>query len=612
MASRVRNAAASSVRRDSTPTVPATFRRTHASHPRCGAAFSVGMRTACERVASPQRFPHLLRAALLATALAVASAARATAPPFPRITTQTFPGPDVEVPIPDGSSLISMMTLDLEGQMVVDVDVVVAISHPNPSDLNIYLVSPGGTTVSLSTGNGGGNDDVFNGTTFDDQATGTPSAPNARNFPYANLVATGPIQPEEPLGAVFGETANGPWGLVILDRNNNGSAGTLHSWSLVMTTLPMGSLTPSAPVDFAATDASGAAFPATIPDNNTSGLVSTVAVSGVGKYLYDVDVTTDIQHNRSSDLDLFLTAPSGRRIDLVTAFGGGNVDLYRGTVWDDQAGVPIADAPLPTSPNHIVRTPGEGALSDFLGDDPNGTWTLTVVDHAGGTVGKLNGWSLRIVTAAICGDGTVDPGEQCDDGNLVDGDGCDSNCTPTACGNGVKDPTEDCDDGNTLDGDGCPASCHFSEKNCGDCKDDDANGKLDAFDPACNAASFTLAKASLATLGNQTKLSFSGTGAPTGALSGTASFALADSTGALGCAVVGPLQKHGKKMIARTKVAGVPLTLTVANGKVSVKGTISGGRVMDDAQLAVGVTLGSQAIVGGGAVRQNGTRKVFP
>ena len=25
----------------------------------------------------------------------------------------------------------------------------------------------------------------------------------------------------------------------------------------------------------------------------------------------------------------------------------------------------------------------------------------------------------------------------CDDGGLVDGDGCDSNCTPTACGNGV-------------------------------------------------------------------------------------------------------------------------------------------------------------------------------
>ena len=29
------------------------------------------------------------------------------------------------------------------------------------------------------------------------------------------------------------------------------------------------------------------------------------------------------------------------------------------------------------------------------------------------------------------------PGEQCDDGNLVSGDGCDANCTVTACGNGI-------------------------------------------------------------------------------------------------------------------------------------------------------------------------------
>ncbi|MEO8601580.1 MAG: right-handed parallel beta-helix repeat-containing protein [bacterium] len=34
----------------------------------------------------------------------------------------------------------------------------------------------------------------------------------------------------------------------------------------------------------------------------------------------------------------------------------------------------------------------------------------------------------------FCGDGTIDPGETCDDGNGFDGDGCDSNCTPsTAC-----------------------------------------------------------------------------------------------------------------------------------------------------------------------------------
>ncbi|MCE9625913.1 MAG: thrombospondin type 3 repeat-containing protein, partial [Deltaproteobacteria bacterium] len=44
----------------------------------------------------------------------------------------------------------------------------------------------------------------------------------------------------------------------------------------------------------------------------------------------------------------------------------------------------------------------------------------------------------------ICGDGTIDPGETCDDHNTVDGDGCDSNCAPTGCGNGVAVPPEDC------------------------------------------------------------------------------------------------------------------------------------------------------------------------
>jgi cysteine-rich repeat protein len=556
-----------------------------------------------------------LPAAVLAVAVAMASAAHAAAPPFPSTTTQTFPSPDAEIPIPDASSVISLLTLpELLGLQVIDVDVVLAISHTNASDLDISLVSPNGTTITLTTDNGGGNDDVFNGTIFDDQAAGTPSAPNARNITYTNLVATGTIQPEEPLGSIFGEPAGGPWALVVVDDTNNGNVGVLHGWSLVITTLPIGALTPSAPVTFAATTAGASAnpLPVNIPDNNQTGLSSTIAVSGVGNHLYDVDVTTDIQHNNSNDLDLFLTAPSGKRIDLVTSLGGGNDDLYRGTVWDDQAGVPIADATLPTTPNPFVRTVGEGALSQFLGDDPNGNWTLTVVDHNGGTTGKLNGWSLRIVTAAICGNGAVDLGEVCDDGNLVDGDGCDSNCTPTACGNGVKDPTEECDDGNTLDGDDCPASCHFSEVNCGDCQDDDANGKVDALDPGCGAGTLTLTKASVAAFGSETKLSLNATTTPTGTPSGTASVALADGTGPLGCAVLGQLKKHGKKLVAAGTLNGAPLTLSVVKGKVTVKGKAFGMRALADSQLAVGVRLGTQLFAGGGGLRPNGSRKVFP
>ena len=68
----------------------------------------------------------------------------------------------------------------------------------------------------------------------------------------------------------------------------------------------------------------------------------------------------------------------------------------------------------------------------------------------------------------VCGDGTVDSGEQCDDGNTVSGDGCSATCTieapPAVCGDGTVAGTEQCDDGNTTSGDGCSATCQTEYK----------------------------------------------------------------------------------------------------------------------------------------------------
>ena len=49
---------------------------------------------------------------------------------------------------------------------------------------------------------------------------------------------------------------------------------------------------------------------------------------------------------------------------------------------------------------------------------------------------------------AICGDGTLEPldGEECDDGNLIDDDGCDSACiveNPAGCADGVREGFSD-------------------------------------------------------------------------------------------------------------------------------------------------------------------------
>ncbi|GEM_PF-379005 len=69
--------------------------------------------------------------------------------------------------------------------------------------------------------------------------------------------------------------------------------------------------------------------------------------------------------------------------------------------------------------------------------------------------------SCQPTPAPICGDGQVGAGEQCDDGNQDDTDSCTRSCTSNTvrCGDGVVSPGEQCDDSNTTDGDGCSATC---------------------------------------------------------------------------------------------------------------------------------------------------------
>ncbi len=80
------------------------------------------------------------------------------------------------------------------------------------------------------------------------------------------------------------------------------------------------------------------------------------------------------------------------------------------------------------------------------------------------------------VSTVRCGDGRISGSEQCDDGNTISGDGCSSTCqlepgwtcpvvaaacVAAACGDGILAGTEQCDDGNTLSGDGCSATCQL-------------------------------------------------------------------------------------------------------------------------------------------------------
>lgn len=104
-----------------------------------------------------------------------------------------------------------------------------------------------------------------------------------------------------------------------------------------------------------------------------------------------------------------------------------------------------------------------------------------------------SGWSCTADQSACilgsCGNGVVDEGEACDDGNIRNKDGCSADCkTDHPCGDGIVDPGEDCDAG-TEDSQGCDSDCTFVE--CGDGHPNLAAGETcdDGKDgsPTCNS-----------------------------------------------------------------------------------------------------------------------------
>jgi cysteine-rich repeat protein len=124
------------------------------------------------------------------------------------------------------------------------------------------------------------------------------------------------------------------------------------------------------------------------------------------------------------------------------------------------------------SPYSVVLEPGTGFCAGgrvlVFGDHhiftnlvivsaDNMTLASNVVEWAASPVGSCS----------TCGDGLVEPGEGCDDGNGDDSDACPGTCEPAGCGDGlVWAGMEGCDDGNGDDSDACPGSCEAAY--CGD------------------------------------------------------------------------------------------------------------------------------------------------
>lgn len=126
-----------------------------------------------------------------------------------------------------------------------------------------------------------------------------------------------------------------------------------------------------------------------------------------------------------------------------------------------------------------IRTPAPGPEYDRASFTFTATSTLTRLRFIG-TDPNASGVFVDNLVAppstcspSTCGNGALDGGETCDDGNGRSGDGCSNRCqtefayqcdTPGAackgiCGDGIKTRSEGCDDGNTTAGDGCSATC---------------------------------------------------------------------------------------------------------------------------------------------------------
>ena len=110
----------------------------------------------------------------------------------------------------------------------------------------------------------------------------------------------------------------------------------------------------------------------------------------------DLNVRVNLTHSYVSDLQVQLIAPNSKVVTLFDRRGANGNDL-RDTRFDDEA---TRSLDLAVAPFSGVFRPYGGSLSDLVGDDALGTWTLRVTDLWAGETGLLNSWGLTVTTDA--------------------------------------------------------------------------------------------------------------------------------------------------------------------------------------------------------------------
>jgi len=129
---------------------------------------------------------------------------------------------DIRIPASGDQGQVTS-SIEVSGlDTIDDVNILLNLDHSWTGDLDIFLISPEGTRVELTSDNGGAANN-YNNTEFDDEATDSITSGSA---PF-----TGVFRPEGSLADFDGENPNGTWTLEIND-DTFWDTGTLFNWHI--------------------------------------------------------------------------------------------------------------------------------------------------------------------------------------------------------------------------------------------------------------------------------------------------------------------------------------------------------------------------------------------
>jgi len=195
--------------------------------------------------------------------------------------------------------------------------------------------------------------------------------------------------------------------ILVVNDPNNGSAGNPPSEAHVMTVKDAGTyfihvtttsgtfgdyhlsvtVHPSAPQN--CTTYSSIDVPQVIP-TGPGQVASTLTIPGNPR-IGDLDVTFNLTHTSTLDIDVTLISPAGNENVIFTDIGSSSTKMN--LIFDDEAGImpmfPIVEG-MRYTPEFNYR------LHWFDGEDAGGTWTLVIRDDEVNNGGTLNDWSLIV------------------------------------------------------------------------------------------------------------------------------------------------------------------------------------------------------------------------